>query len=85
MNDGLEQVNSQIEYFMTQLERRTGLRPDQINDAIREIIWLHERRKRYERWGDWFARSVISVFVTAFFAGAAWSLVHFVKFIAGAE
>jgi len=82
--DKAQSVDSreQVDAFFQEFERRTGLRQGQINDIAREIIWLHERRKRYERWGDWFARSVITMLVGAFFTGAAWATFKFIESVA---
>jgi len=77
-----EETRAQVTCFLHELERRTSLTPEQMSEVLQEILWLHRRRKRYERWGDWFARSVISMLVGSFFVGLGWAIVHLIKEIA---
>jgi len=76
-----EETYAQVTCFLRELERRTNLTPEQMSEVLQEILWLHRRRKRYERWGDWFARSVISMLVAAFFAGIGWGFVQLIQSI----
>ena len=77
MND--EIAKQQVNAFILELQNKFGIGEDELFKIVNEVRWLHQRRQRFERYGEWMAKSIITVLVSAFFAGAAWALVHFIE------
>jgi len=46
---------------------------------LQQLVRLQKRSKFAERMGEWFAKSVITIFVGAFFSGLYWVIIQFIK------
>lgn len=83
MQDEDKLARYQVNAFMEEMLLRFNLDEDEVHQIIDEMRWLHKRRKKYEYYGDWIAKSIITILVTSFFAALGWGFIHFIQFING--
>lgn len=68
----------QVETFLSILRERYGLSDEDISRLAYDLVSLHKRAEFARSMGEWTARVIITILVTAFFSGMAWAIVHFI-------
>jgi hypothetical protein len=81
MNDE-NRAEEQVDAFLRLLCDRYGLTEATVHDLIQQLLRLQRRTERMERYGEWTAKTIITVLVGAFAAGVSWAIMHFVTSIA---
>jgi hypothetical protein len=81
-NDGkIEIAREQVEAFMEILRSQYGLSDSDLHEFVLLFLRLRKRTKFAEALGEWTAKTVITVLVTAFFSGITWAFVHFIELL----
>ena len=79
MNDVAEK---QVDAFIKILQDRYHLTDSDMHDLVHTFLRLRKRARFAEAMGEWTAKTIIVVLVTAFFSGVGFAIVHFVDSIA---
>ena len=74
-----ELASAQVEAFLTILRDRYHLSDSDLHDLVHTLLRLRRRAKYAEQLGEWTAKTVITILITAFFSGIAWAIVHFIS------
>ena len=78
MSNGNDEAEEQVDAFLQILHSRYGISESDVSGLLLQLVRLQKRTEFARRMGEWFARSIITVLVTAFFSGLAWAIVHFI-------
>ena len=80
MND--DPAERQVDAFLKILHTRYGLDDSDVHDLVHTFLRLRKRARFAEALGEWTAKTIIVVLVTAFFSGVGFAVVHFIDSIA---
>ena len=74
-----ELAAKQVNAFIEVAKVRYGLSDDDISGLVGELVRLQKRSAFARRMGEYTAKSVITIFIAAFFSGLGWALLEFVR------
>ena len=77
-----EIASAQVDAFIRILQERYHLNDDDMHDLVHTLLRLRKRARFAEAMGEWTAKTIIVVLVTAFFSGVGFAIIHFVDAIA---
>lgn len=82
-----ENAKAQVAAFVRVISNEYGLSDDDIRAGIDDYLAYRKRAKRFERYGEWFAKAIIGAIavslVAGFFGAAWWSITHFIRSLNG--
>ena len=77
------QAEAQVDAFLSIMAKRYNLDPDDIGVLADELVSLHRRGQRYEKYGEWFARAAITALGGGVVVGLGWVVVTFIRSVTG--